>query len=227
MSRHGDVFDRDLNLLGLRDTMYMKRFKDDSFPLHGIWVYSGAQGSGKTLNMIHTVLEIRKKFPKALIVSNINLYGIPHEIYQGIQDFDKYHNGQDGIVFVIDEIQTLFSSLESKNMSPSQLTVWSQNRKNRRVILGTSQRFTRIAKAIREQCFYHIECRDFLLFKLYRVLDATLYDDDGKYVGNPVLYKPYIPKVEAMLKYNTLEVVQRDSEEDNHNVFNRNIRRVN
>lgn len=223
MSRNAEVYDRDLNLFGIRDYMGMRRLHDDAFPLHGIWVYSGAQGSGKTLNMLHTVLEIRKKYPKAIFVSNINLYGIPHFIYNGIDDFDKYHNGQDGIVYIIDEIQTLFSSLESKNMSPAQLTVWSQNRKNRRVILGTSQRFTRIAKAIREQCFYHIECRDFLLFKLYRVLDATLYDDDGKYTGNPVMFRPYIPKVEAMFSYNTLEVVQR--EEDN-NVSNSYIRRA-
>lgn len=64
MSRHGEVYDRDLNLTGIRDTLYMKRLKDDSFPLHGIWVYSGSQGSGKTLNMIHTLLEIRKNILK-------------------------------------------------------------------------------------------------------------------------------------------------------------------
>lgn len=209
MSKGGEVWDRDLNLGGLPDFLRLNNNKVESFPLHGIWIYSGAQRSGKTLNMIHTLKEIHEKYPKALIVSNINLYGIPHEIYTDFSDIDKYTNGQDGTVFVIDEIQSLFSSLESKNVPPSQLAVWSQNGKNRRVILGTSQRFTRISKAIREQCRFHIECRDFFIFRCYRLLDATLYDDDGNYTGKLPAWKFYIPKVDVMLSYNTHEIVTR------------------
>lgn len=212
MARGGQVYDRELNLGGMRDYLQLSQLKEEPFPLHGIWIYSGAQRSGKTLNMIHTLREIHEKYPEALIVSNINLYGIPHEIYRDFKDFDKYHNGQKGIVFVIDEIQSLFSSLESKNVPPSQLAVWSQNGKNRRVILGTSQRFTRISKAIREQCRFHIECRDFIILKRYRLLDATLYNDDGDYTGQLPPWKFYIPKVEAMLSYNTHEIVQRESD---------------
>lgn len=226
MSKNGEVYDRDINLTGIVNYARLSSLKEESFPLHGIWVYSGAQRSGKTLNMIHTLIEIHEKYPEALIISNINLYGIPHEIYRGFEDFEKYNNGQKGIVFVIDEIQSLFSSLESKNVPLSQLAVWSQNGKNRRVILGTSQRFTRISKAIREQCRFHIECRDFFLFRLYRVLDATLYNDDGEYLGNTPNYKFYIPKVEAMLAYNTHEIVERP-EEEKQNVSNKYFSRNN
>lgn len=210
MSKKGEVYERDFNLLGAVDYLRCASNKVESFPLHGIWVYSGAQRSGKTLNMIHTLKEIHEKYPKALIVSNINLYGIPHEIYTGMESFDEYKNGQDGTVFVIDEIQSLFSSLESKNVSPTQLAVWAQNGKERRVILGTSQRFTRISKAIREQCRFHIECREFLLFRRYRILDATLYNDDGEYIEKLPPWKFYIPKVDAMLSYNTHEIVTRN-----------------
>lgn len=213
MSKHGEVYDRDLNLGGAIDFLRLSVAKSDSFPLSGIWVYSGSQGAGKTLNMIHTAREIFKKYPKARFVSNINLYNIPHDIYTGLDDFERFNNGQDGTVFIIDEIQTLFSSLESKNVPLSQLTVWSQNRKNRRVILGTSQRFTRISKAIREQCKLHIECRDFILLKRYRILDATLYNDDGDYTGKLPPWRFYIPKVEAMLSYNTFEIVKREGDQ--------------
>ena len=223
MSRQKEVYTRDLNLKGVGEYLYLSKMKEEYFPLHGIWVYSGAQGSGKTLNMIHTAIEIHRRFPKALFVSNINLYGIPHEIYTGFDCFDKYHNGQNGVVFLIDEIQSLFSSLESKNVPPSQLGVWAQNRKNRRVILGTSQRFTRISKAVREQCRFHIECQPFILFKRYRILDASLYNDDGDYTGNIPPWRFYIPKVEAMLAYNTHEIIHRESEEKQY-VFNGNIR---
>lgn len=214
MSKHGQPYDREINLGGAVDYLRLKVNNTNSFPFSGIWVYSGSQGAGKTLNMIHTLRDIHNKYPNAKIVSNINLYNIPHEIYRGLDDFEKYKNGQDGTVFVIDEIQTLFSSLESKNVPLSQLTIWSQNRKNRRVILGTSQRFTRISKPIREQCKLHIECRPFVLFNLYRVLDATLYDDEGKYTGKLPAWRFYIPKVEAMLSYNTFEVVQRGDEKN-------------
>lgn len=205
------MIDRDLNLKELPDVLRMKG-QDKGFPLSGIWVYSGSQGSGKTLNMIHTLIEIHEKFPKCKIVSNINLFGIPYEIYHDFNDFDRYANGHDGVCFVIDEIQTLFSSLESKNVPLSQLEVWSQNRKNRRVILGTSQRFTRISKPIREQCKFHIECRNIAFLRLYRVLDATLYNDDGDYTGKKPYYKPYIPTIKSFLSYNTYEVVERDPE---------------
>lgn len=213
MSKSGEVYERDLNLTGIVDYLRLSANKVESFPLHGIWVYSGAQRSGKTLNMIHTVREIHDKYPKARFVSNINLYGIPHEIYTGMECFDKYSNGQDGTVFVIDEIQSLFSSLESKNVSPLQLAVWAQNGKERRVILGTSQRFTRISKAIREQCRFHIECREFLILRRYRVLDATLYNDEGEYTGDVPRWSFYIPKVDAMLSYNTHEIVTREKKD--------------
>lgn len=212
MSKSGEVWERDTNLSGAIDFLRLSANKVESFPLYGIWIYSGAQRSGKTLNMIHTLNEIHQKYPKARIISNINLYGIPHDIYNDFSDFDRYTNGQDGAVFVIDEIQSLFSSLESKNVPPSQLAVWAQNGKNRRVILGTSQRFTRISKAIREQCRFHIECRESFIFRKYRLLDATLYNDNGDYMGDVPRWRFYIPKVDAMLSYNTHEVVQREKQ---------------
>ena len=188
---------------------------DDGFPYGGLWVFTGAQGSGKTLLLMHMVREIHEKYPKALIVTNISVFGIPCIPYTGIEDFDKYVNGADGVIFIIDEIQALFSSLESAKMPLSQVTVWCQNRKNRRLILGTSQRYTRMAKPVREQVTWHYECRRPLLLVLYRyrVLDGAKYDDAGKYVLDEEekmpQYRIYVPSLSSMLMYNTLEVVRR------------------
>lgn len=187
----------------------LKRGKQ--FPYDGIWIFSGSQGSGKTLLLMHLVREMLEDFPEILIVSNISIFGVPCIPYKGIEDFEKYNNGSKGIVFIIDEIQNLFNSLESKNMPLSTMQVWSQNRKNRRVILGTSQRFTRVSKGVREQCLWNYECTRPLLSFLYsyRVYDGSSYDDKGNYIEELPPRRFYIPSVQTMRMYNTLEVVNR------------------
>lgn len=181
-----------------------------------MWLFTGQQGSGKTLLLMHCVKQIIEEYPKALIVSNISLFGIPCIPFQGIEDFDKYNNGADGIIFIIDEIHILFNSLESKGMPLSTMQVWAQNRKNRRLILGTSQRFNRVAKGIREQTTWNYECRRpmFNFLYSYRILDGSNYDDNGKYILGEGDTMPsrnfYIPNVNVMRMYNTLEIVTRD-----------------
>lgn len=211
----------DVGLGNIPDIVRARQMKaKDGFPYGGLWVFTGAQGAGKTLLLMHMVREIHEEYPKALIVTNISVFGIPCIPYKGIEDFDKYVNGSDGVIFIIDEIQALFSSLESAKMPLSQVTVWCQNRKNRRLILGTTQRYTRMAKPVREQVTWHYECRRPLLWVLYRyrVLDGAKYDDAGKYVldedEKAPQYKIYVPALSSMLMYNTLEVVHRVDEKE-------------
>lgn len=211
------------------DAVRARLFREnEGFPYGGLWVFTGAQGSGKTLLLMYVLRELHQQYPKALIVSNISVFGIPCIPYTGIDDFEKYANGQDGTIFVIDEIHALYNSLESVKMPVSQVTVWCQNRKNKRLILGTTQRFSRAAKPVREQVTWHYECRRPLLWVLYRyrVLDGAKYDDDGKYILDEDEkmpgYKIYVPKLSVMTMYNTLEVVHREEEtEEKSNVRNR------
>lgn len=183
----------------------------DSFPFAGMWLFIGQQGSGKTLLMMHMVQDIMAQCPNCIIISNINIFGVPCIPYMGIEDFEKYNNGQDGIIFVIDEIHILFNSLESKNMPLSTMQVWAQNRKNRRLILGTSQRFNRVSKGVREQTTWNYECTRPLFNRIYsyRVYDGSDYDDKGNFIGELPNRNFYIPRVSAMRMYNTLEVVNR------------------
>lgn len=211
----------EMNIMGMGDTIRELALKTQrrQFPYQGLWLFTGSQGSGKTLLMMHLVAQMHKEYPDALIVSNISIFGLPCVPYTGIKDFYKYQNGEKGVIYIIDEIHTLFSSLQSAKMPESTLTVWSQNRKNRRVILGTSQRFTRVAKGIREQTMYNYECtRPILCFYRYRVLEADLYDDNGRYIGEkPPSWSWYVPQVSVMRMYNTLEVVRRTNDDNSDN----------
>lgn len=211
-----DAITQDLNIEGLMALdRELQVKKGNEFGYAGIWLFTGAQGSGKTLLLMHTLRQMMMEFPDAIVVSNISIYGVPSYVYKGIEDFEKYNNGAKGTIFVIDEIHTLFSSLQSANMPESTLTVWSQNRKNRRVILGTSQRFTRVAKGIREQTTYNYECTRPIFNRLYsyRIKEGDQYDDSGKYIGEETQRYWYIPKVSVMRMYNTLEVVTKPTEE--------------
>lgn len=201
-----------LGISHARDISKFNFAKVKEFPYQGLWIFTGAQGAGKSLTMMHILFEMHKSYPEAVIVSNISLYGVPSYPYSGLEDFDKYSNGEKGCIFVLDEIHTLFSSLESKGYSPSQIQVWAQNRKNRRVILGTSQRFTRIAKPLREQCALHYECLrhiPFINLYRYRVFDASLYNEAGEYVGESQPIQMYCPRFDVLTKFSTLEVVRR------------------
>lgn len=203
-----------LNITGALDTLAENTLKvKDGFQFAGLWCFSGSQGSGKTLLMMHLLKQVLKESPNAIVVSNISIYGVPSYPYTGIEDFEKYVNGKDGVVFVIDEIHTLFNSLESAKMPLSQMQVWAQNRKNRRLILGTSQRFNRVAKGVREQTTWNYECRKAIagLIYSYRVFDGALYDDMGKYTEEDPKRSFYIPNVSVMRMYNTLEVVRREN----------------
>lgn len=195
----------------LKDVRALDEYsKANEFPYNGLWLFAGAQGHGKTLTLMQILREIYKQYPEVLIVSNISIFGLPCIPYQGVEDFEKYENGQKGIVFVIDEIHTLFNSLESKNMPLSTVQVWCQNRKNRRVILGTSQRFNRVAKPIREQTKLLYQCYPPLFhIRRYRCFDASCFNDKGEYEGPAERMVYYIPSWDTMTGYNTLEVVKR------------------
>ena len=121
------------------------------FPVHGLIIFEGRQGSGKTSSMVHYLHELQKQYPKLKCITNFCYTGEDMSLYDWHQLVD-YKNGYEGVVVAMDELQNWFSCKQSANFPPEMLSVVTQNRKNRRVILGTAQNFYMLAKDIRTQC---------------------------------------------------------------------------
>ena len=120
------------------------------FKYQGLIIFEGRQGSGKTMSMVEYIMRMSEEYPLAKVTTN---FGYINED-KSLKDWRmliKYKNGIQGVIVGMDELQNWFSSNDSKNFPPEMLSVITQNRKNRRIILGTSQNFYLLAKAIRSQ----------------------------------------------------------------------------
>lgn len=162
----------------------IKNSQRDEMKTTGISIWCGPQGSGKSLSMIHTLKLLVKAYPKAKIVTNIDfLFPVDNEIikYTGFNDF-KIENGIYGVIYVLDEIHLILNSLESKGVPLSVIVELSQQRKQRKLILGTSQVYGRMAKPLREQIRNVIVCKNFFgLFQFNYLIDGfNTKEKDGE-----------------------------------------------
>ena len=128
----------------------------DTFPYCGIIMVCGEQGAGKTVCVVDLLMKLKKMFPSVRISSNtpIKCSDWEAEEISSPNDLILNDNGVKGCIKVLDEIQNWFNSMESKDFPPEMLGEISQQRKQHSLFIGTSQRFTRISKAIREQTHY-------------------------------------------------------------------------
>jgi hypothetical protein len=209
----------------------------DFFKPTGTQVYCGQQGSGKTISAVKHVHDLKFIYPKSIIVSNLVFSELtPREFHTREQlhtiltDFDPLkqyilftnidqlghvltmvNNGFFGVIYLIDEIHTYFNALESKNIPPYIFTEISQQRKQRKCIIGTSQLFLRMAKPFREQCDNIIICNTLMGFittqRAYDGMSIT-QDYDGKLSGSQrrLGWFFHTPKIRAM--FDTYQKIQ-------------------
>lgn len=149
------------------------------FKFQGMVIFEGRQGNGKTIAMIEFARRMQKEYPKALCLTNLN-YKYQDEELDHWRKLIDFKNGINGIIAVMDETQNWFSSNQSKDFPPEMLQVVTQNRKNRRIILGTAQNFYLLAKSIRSQTTEVRRCSTFLgCLTVVRKFEPIL-DSDGK-----------------------------------------------
>lgn len=216
-----DALSGKLSFRGLIDCLKYKRdFRVDHpeyFDPDGIMVFCGPQGSGKTLSAVAYVIKLAQQYPNMILCTNVAidetvLNGIKVYPYTGLHDLSKYCNGYAGVVFLIDEIQIEFNSLESKNIDPAVIQEIAQQRKQRKHIVGTSQVFNRIAKPFREQFKYAVMCRNFFGCIQYNGVvrgDECTVDDDGRVSTEHVKHFLWMHTADLYKSYNTYAKIIR------------------
>lgn len=197
----------------IKHNILFARNNPDYFYPDGIWVFCGPQGSGKTLSAVQCLQKVCKEYPKAIVVSNLDIKGIDNEIvpftdYEQLKEMD---NGIYGLIFFLDELHVLWNSLESKDIPVSEMACFCQMRKNRRVIIGTSQVYSRIAKPIREQLKFAIDCRNFFgLLQFNVVLDPSESVEKNGVMEAKIVGKHFwFHRPELYHSYDTLFKIER------------------
>lgn len=148
------------------------------FEPYGINIVAGKQGAGKTITAIYMILEWKKRYTKLKVYDN---YCLDDKYVDGRLDTAKdlliHDNDIYGVVNFLDEMQNWFSSGESRLIPMEILAEICQQRKQRKVTLGTTQVFGKLAKPIREQTLnVYVPITLFGCITIVRSFDANSYD---------------------------------------------------
>lgn len=186
------------------------------FKPYGLKIFTGRQGCGKTVSLVQTLNEMHEEYPKAKIFTNFKYRNSTGRL-DSLNDLLHIRNGEDGVIFALDEIQNEFSSNTSKDFPETMLSTITMQRKQKIVILASSQVFTRVSKPLREQCFEVIECKTFggrwTTMKCYDADDYNYMIDNldpkKKFKTPKKFKKSYIQTDDLRNCYDTMEVIQR------------------
>lgn len=146
-------------------------------------------------------------------------------------DFQKYNNDDKGVIFLVDEIQLYMNSLQSKNINLDVITQISQQRKQRKHIVCTSQVFGRMAKPLREQFSCIIVCKNYLGFiQCNKLIDRDSIEEEQSTTRTELRGKVkrkfwFIHSPEYYKKYDTYKVIEKGKfvagEEQKQEIYNK------
>ena len=144
------------------------------FNLYGVTCFCGRQGSGKTLGIVETLEDIRIKYPDCIIATNINYIHEDIKLTSWLQLL-YLRNGDDGVVFVIDEVQN--NGLDWTKFPETLLQVITMQRKQKIKIFLSSQVYKNVVIQLRRQCYEVVECKTFFgRWTKHRCYDADEYN---------------------------------------------------
>lgn len=163
--------------------------KKGQFPT-GTRVYKGYQGSGKTLSMVFYAFQIQKNFPDCVIYSNIKIKGLNNYHYfnddEGLTEALTLRNGCAGVLVLLDEAHLYFG--KKSGIPLDVLTAISQQRKDRRRIVFSSQIWEELDISLRKQVKEIVSCRT--IFNKFQINTIS----DGESLTYDKLASEYVAK---------------------------------
>lgn len=188
-----DFLKGSLSPLNVFRTVFFKtrhfREHPNEFRCSGIRIFCGSQGSGKTLSAVQYIKKVLEYYPACILVTNTDISGLPESTvvyeYDGLDSLTDINNGEYGVLYFIDEIHLELNSLESRNIGIDVIMELSQQRKQRKQIVGTSQVYMRMAKPLREQVKDIILCKNYFgLLQVNTHIDGyESHEENGKLVS--------------------------------------------
>lgn len=181
----------------------------DSFTYKGIIIFEGEQGDGKSISMIEFALRMIREFPLVKTIANLR-FDYADEQLKDWKQLITFKNGVYGVIAIMDELQNWFSCKDSKDFPPEMLSVVTQNRKNKRIILGTAQSFYMLSKDIRTQCTEVRRCKTLfgcitIVIRKKPICNSAGDVEKWRFLG----WYWYVHTPELRECYNTYEVIER------------------
>ena len=159
--------------MGLDIYEYFKYKKWNDWNGFGLNIYVGMFGRGKTLSATKFVIAQAKRY-KLNVISNIRLNGIP---YTPLTNWQEIVDAPGNTIILIDEMSTVFNAREWKNFNINLLFQLLQCRKNKKMIVGTAQRFAHVDKLLRDITYEVIDCNKYWRFQHTVHFDGWEYEN--------------------------------------------------
>lgn len=189
----------------------------NAFPT-GSRVYTGFQGNGKTLSMVLYAFEIKNAYPECEVFSNVILKGIDYHLIKNDHDVEialGYRNGAKGVLVLLDEAHLYFN--KKNGISIDVMTAISQQRKDRRKIVFSSQIWEELDISLRKQVKEVVRCKSFLNMIILRIGNGETLKYNkltNEYETNRIEFQIYKKNDEFYNRYNTYQKIVTNKEYD-------------
>lgn len=213
---------------------YIKYKKGNECPNFGyIKIFNGYFGSGKSLGAVDEVISIYKQYnglviwdkdleafiyQKITIISNLELHGVPYIPFESEQQFIHYQAVPgEVLIFLVDEIGTVWNNRDFKNFNPDVFNNIVQSRKRKMAIYGTLPLLVGTDVNIRRYTDDVVVCsKTWRIFKqsYYKAKDLENCSDTSLLTPHRVEYKFVTDRMYN--QYNTYAMIDkltRDMEE--------------
>lgn len=198
---------------------HWERPQKGQFPT-GSRVYKGFQGSGKSLSMVKYALDLYEAYPNCQIFSNMMINFEDKRRFHYIQTDEHlkkalaYRNGGAGVLVLLDEAHLYFG--KKGGIPLDVLTCISQQRKDRRRIVFSSQIWEELDISLRKQVKEIVSCSCYFGFLQVNTIsdgETLSYDKlEGEYVAKKIRTEIFKHNQELYNSYDTLQKIVTNEE---------------